>query len=134
MFELFDITHVVKKGDYLYLKVPTHPKATSNGYVLMHRVVKENELGRFLTDDEVVHHKDKDRRNNAPDNLEVMTEEEHIALHANDHRGITFIEFICPNCNVLFQKEIRQLKKNTTPKCSRKCNGAYSRKIQLGLI
>jgi hypothetical protein len=46
-----------------------------------HRVVMEKIIGRPLTSDEIVHHKDGNKRNNAPDNLEVMTRKEHIREH-----------------------------------------------------
>lgn len=47
-----------------------------------HRVVAEQTLGRPLAPNEIVHHADGDRLNNDPDNLEVMTQAEHILVHA----------------------------------------------------
>lgn len=47
-----------------------------------HRVIAEEKLGRPLRSDEHVHHKDHNRHNNDPDNLEVLTAREHLALHA----------------------------------------------------
>jgi len=55
---MWNIKKVISKGDYLYALVPEHPNATKNGYVLMHRIVMENHLGRILNKDEVVHHLD----------------------------------------------------------------------------
>lgn len=46
-----------------------------------HRTVAERLLGRPLLPGEIVHHKDHDKRNNRPDNLEVMTQAEHARLH-----------------------------------------------------
>jgi len=46
-----------------------------------HRVVAENMLGRPLMPGEVVHHIDGDHLNNAPENLSVMTQAEHMRLH-----------------------------------------------------
>ena len=43
---MWNIKKIVSKGDYLYALVPEHPKATKNGYVLLHRIVMENHLGR----------------------------------------------------------------------------------------
>jgi HNH endonuclease len=46
-----------------------------------HRVIAEQMLGRPLTKGEVVHHRDGNKRNNAPENLEVMTQAEHMREH-----------------------------------------------------
>ncbi len=59
-------------GGYWYRYLPEHPMATLHGYVLEHRLVMEDMLGRFLSRSEVVHHKDDDTQNNSPDNLELF--------------------------------------------------------------
>lgn len=46
-----------------------------------HRVVAEQKIGRALQPGEIVHHVDGDLRNNSPDNLEVMTQGEHMRRH-----------------------------------------------------
>lgn len=46
-----------------------------------HRVIAEKLAGRTLGPDEVVHHIDGDKTNNSPDNLRIMTREEHGILH-----------------------------------------------------
>ena len=48
-----------------------------------HRVVMEQILGRKLRKGEIVHHKDHNKKNNSPENLEVMTQSEHARLHYN---------------------------------------------------
>ena len=59
-----------------------------NGYLrfrntgkLVHRWVKEKELGRPLEKWEFVHHIDGDRQNNRPENLAVITATEHYRIH-----------------------------------------------------
>jgi len=47
-----------------------------------HRIVAEKMLGRKLTSKDVVHHKDGDRHNNDPSNLEVMNHSQHAIIHA----------------------------------------------------
>jgi len=47
------IQKIVKKGNYLYAKVPEHPNSTKNGYVLEHRIIVENTLKRLLDPKEI---------------------------------------------------------------------------------
>ena len=128
---MWNIVKTVKKGDYLYGVCYEHPKRNKYGYVLMHRLVMENVLNRLLTEEEVVHHMNGDGHDNRPENLEVMLMNDHSRHHAK--KGRKFILCVCPNCGKNFYKEVRQIK-SEFPKCSRKCNGEYSRKIQLGRI
>lgn len=46
-----------------------------------HRIIAEQKVGRALLPHEVAHHIDEDRRNNAPDNIDVMPRPEHSRLH-----------------------------------------------------
>jgi len=47
-----------------------------------HTVLLEKHLGRRLFPNEVVHHIDHDRTNNALENLQLLTRAEHASLHA----------------------------------------------------
>lgn len=60
---------------YIFFTDYEHPQSVSskNGKVLVHRAVMSEILGRPLTRQETVHHKDGNRANNDPDNLELFT-------------------------------------------------------------
>ena len=60
--------------------MPTHPNAGVQGHVYEHRYLVEQALGRLLSKDEIVHHKDGNKLNNSIDNLVTLC---HIC-----HRGV----------------------------------------------
>lgn len=132
---MWNIKKVVSKGDYNYALVPEHPNATNNGYVLEHRVIMENHLGRLLNANEVVHHIDGNKKNNNILNLELMTREQHTSEHSRQ-KGHWIAKLKCPWCKKVFYRRKRQTflsKKNklNCTCCSRSCSGKFSRYIQL---
>lgn len=72
---------ISKKG-YIYLYEPSHPMADSGGYIGEHRKVMAEVLGRLLTREELVHHKNGIKTDNRPKNLQLTTREGHQVLHA----------------------------------------------------
>lgn len=79
----------VASNGYVLVRVGVeHPLADVRGYAYEHRIVAEQKIGRSLRDDEVVHHKDEDKQNNHPDNLEVVTRPEHRREHRRHDKGL----------------------------------------------
>ena len=66
---------------YLMVKTSNHPFADHRGYVHKHRLIAEKFLNRYLTSKEVVHHINRNRRDNRPENLYVFpSQREHIKV------------------------------------------------------
>lgn len=71
----------IDRDGYIRTYAPDHPWPRKSGYVPEHVRVMELHLNRKMGPNESVHHRDENRRNNALENLEVMTRGEHSRLH-----------------------------------------------------
>ena len=69
---------------YTSVYCPDHPRARTDGYVMLHTVVMERHIGRFLKRDEVVHHINHDRSDNRIENLLLMNKKDHMAMHMKE--------------------------------------------------
>ena len=69
---------------YILTYCPDHPRSHRDGYILFHTVVMERHIGRYLADDEVVHHINHDRADNRIENLMLMKKKEHMSMHMKE--------------------------------------------------
>ena len=61
------------RNGYIRIYAPDHPNADKSGYVLEHVLIMSKIIGRPLTKEETVHHKNGIRADNSPSNLELWT-------------------------------------------------------------
>jgi len=83
---LLDLTklegvHITNDG-YVKCKTPKGHLTRKGKWILEHRLVMEKKIGRCLTSEEKVHHKDENKRNNHEDNLKLCkNSKEHSKNH-----------------------------------------------------
>jgi hypothetical protein len=80
-----------------------------------HRVIVERREGRTLGRFELVHHKNEQKRDNADENLAIVTPKEHAKIHLQKHPDLKTCEF----CGKEFAPAVNHRARTKT--CSREC-------------
>jgi len=75
---------------YRKVMAKEHPRADRDGYILEHRLVMEEHLGRYLEPEEVVHHINGVRDDNRIENLQLRSSR---ADHGHGHEQIDDVEY-----------------------------------------
>lgn len=70
-----------KTNHYVKIKMPTHPYSDSQGYIMQHRLIMEEYLGRYLLKEEIIHHINWDKSDNRIENLLITNASEHQQYH-----------------------------------------------------
>lgn len=86
---------------YIKVRAWDHPRASKYGrHVLEHTLVMEKMIGRYLTPEESVHHKNGIRTDNRPDNLELWVSPQRFGQRVSD-----LVHYVLDN----YEKEVKQL-------------------------
>jgi len=84
---------------YVLVRQPGHPDAHCNGYIYEHRLVAEAVLGRRLLPGEQVHHRNGNRSDNRPENLEIAPTQAHHQIHHRQREDLKHPD--APNLTVV---------------------------------
>ena len=84
--DTFHKGYTISWNGYKMIYLPIHPPCDGKGYIREHILVMEKYLGRYLTEDEIVHHIDENKLNNDINNLKLMTKYEHKCYHSSKPR------------------------------------------------
>jgi len=104
---------------YYEIYVPDHPMSKQrSGWLLEHRYIMSKHLGRTLSSNEIIHHKDENKLNNKLSNLELTNPKTHGKKHfgTNSHKE-------CLHCRKTFHIKPSELKRGKGKFCSTKCVG-----------
>ena len=73
-----------KHSGYIAILMPDYPSCDCSGYVLEHRLIVEQQIGRYLSTEEQCHHINGIKDDNRPENLMAFVNASaHTRFHAN---------------------------------------------------
>jgi hypothetical protein len=124
---------IMKNGDYILVIAPLDYKGKRyrGRYCYEHHLVWWRNTGMVLNENEVIHHKDGNKRNNSFDNLIVLSKKDHVSGHRKSI-GKSFVTLICPNCKKEFTRKRGNtflVKSRNATFCSRECSGKFNHKV-----
>lgn len=90
-----------KSTGYILAYAPNNPNARKK-FVLEHRLIMEDHLGRYLNENEFIHHINAVKNDNRLENLVICSKEEHIVAHGSIN---DILKDLIDNNNIYFDKK-----------------------------
>lgn len=116
------VTSVDKTLGYVYFLDKEHPLASKGGKIYYHRHVCSVKIGKWIDSSYHVHHKDGNKINNDPSNLEIISQRYHAFKHSKERGFKLRKKLICTCCKKKFISiEGRKF-------CSVSCSSSYNQK------
>ena len=82
----------IKDSGYIVVLRHEHPRANKQGYIEEHTLIMEEHIGRYLKENEVVHHVNGNKGDNRVENLKLMTAFQHKCMHSSRERKIVDLQ------------------------------------------
>lgn len=92
---------------YIFIYVPNHPNSNKKGWILKHRWIMSNKIGRPLKNKEIVHHINEIRDDNRIDNLQLLNIQSHMVHHQGRRKG----DINDQMCDFITEKEETEIDK-----------------------
>jgi hypothetical protein len=81
--------NLINSQGYILELCKDHPKANRHGYVQQHRLIVERHIGRYLKNEELIHHIDGNKQNNDISNLYLFeSNSSHAKYHLAERTGV----------------------------------------------
>jgi len=106
-------TRYIRKDGYVAVKVGVR------AYRLEHQLVAESMLGRPLVSGEHVHHRNGDKQDNRPENLQVVTNAEHQRMHEWSITKSGRVTLTCKRCGAEYERKASRVAESNY--CSAAC-------------
>lgn len=80
---------------HIHVYSPEHPSCDRQGYVMEHRLLMEEKIGRYLTQEEIVHHINGNKTDNRIENLQLCKDrKEHLQIHFDAVKEVSRLKSI----------------------------------------